>query len=227
MHVREFVQHLIRNNRRGIMLDIDDTLGNTALYWFQSALARHPNPEALTARELQRTYRYVQNVPCWQEPTILAEFTQQEYDPQFHATVPVIRAAQVVVNQIHKRLAPVLGYLTARVEKLRSVTEQWLLEHRFPVAPILMRPSGMSRRESCAEKVRILAETYPWVQGLVEDNPSIADALPKKHVGTLYLYDHFYHVRQGQQIVPCASWSRVFHEVQLRHPAPQVNMAQR
>lgn len=58
--IYELKQKLISENRKGIALDIDETLSWTIGYWVEKMQELFGNPENLTVRQLIEKYRYTQ-----------------------------------------------------------------------------------------------------------------------------------------------------------------------
>lgn len=56
----------------------------------------------------------------------------------------------------------IIIYLTAREEKFRDVTRDWLRQHTFPMSLLLMRPTGgwMSSRTLKEAHIREIREVY-------------------------------------------------------------------
>jgi phosphoglycolate phosphatase-like HAD superfamily hydrolase len=68
-------------------------------------------------------------------------------------------------------------YLSGRPERLRTVTQQWLEQHRLPEGPLMLRPYDDFRpsRLYKVEALQTLADTSTVVV-LVDDDPRVLDA---------------------------------------------------
>ncbi len=69
-------------------------------------------------------------------------------------------------------------YLTGRPSRLRRVTEQWLRDHGFPEATLIVRRNG-DRRSAAVFKIRELARLAETRQVLlfVDDDPDVVAAV--------------------------------------------------
>lgn len=65
-----------------------------------------------------------------------------------------------------------LVYLTSRETMWRKVTEQWLLKHNFPLAPVVMRPDGCWLKSVDFKEIALstLAETYKAQLIVIDDD---------------------------------------------------------
>ncbi|PIN75466.1 hypothetical protein COV17_03845 [Candidatus Woesearchaeota archaeon CG10_big_fil_rev_8_21_14_0_10_36_11] len=70
MNEEELITILRTDGRRGLALDIDDTLSDTNKFWFTNLQRLFGNPEKLTPQEMIQKYRYIQEVPYWQNSEV-------------------------------------------------------------------------------------------------------------------------------------------------------------
>jgi NADH:ubiquinone oxidoreductase subunit D len=58
-------------NKRGLAVDIDETLSNTIAYWLEKLQKKFSNPDNLIVKEMVEKYRYTQNIPYYQNSKVL------------------------------------------------------------------------------------------------------------------------------------------------------------
>lgn len=219
--VEKLKQDLIAKNIHGLALDIDETLSHTFETWAGEMLGLFGNPEDLDAKGIVAKYRISKNVPYWQSPEAMAWKKDKIYDNEFQKEIRVIQDALAVVPKIHE-IIPIVAYITARPETILSGTQHWLRKHNFPQAPILTLPHPAPAVSSDQWKAQALAQLYPHVSGIVDDNTAIIDYLPSDYPGKIFLYKHTNHPRQDIKIIPCPTWRDVHEAVkrELRKMLP-------
>ena len=199
----------------GIAFDIDETLSDTNNFWIDTLIREYGKPDHLTRADIVRLYRYTERAPFWQIPGALAWMEEARTSSEMQKRIPLIGNANHIVERVHA-IVPIAAYITARPERVREGTLWWLENHSFPQAPLLMKPDEVPFEESAAWKSGLLAELYPSVRGIVDDNPGLIEHLPEGYEGTIFLYDHPEVARTGLNIVLVPTWGHVLPAV-LRH----------
>ncbi len=192
----------------GLALDIDDTLTYTVQDWMGMMQKEFGNPENLSASELKKKYRYVQDVPYWQGENVTRWIMEKIEDDEFQPKLNLIENTHKIVNEIHE-IRPFVSYITNRPESVRGGTLAWLKKHSFPSLPLIMRPNEVHAYEGGAWKASTLEFLYPQVSGIVDDNPSLLEKLSSDYKGTIYLYDTVEAIEGGLNVVPCKGWDDV------------------
>jgi len=202
-------------NKRGLAVDIDETLSWTIGFWVEEMQKRFGNPENLTIKEMVEKYRYVQNVPYWQTDEAKQWAHEQTHSNEVQSELPLIEGANGSLKEIEK-IIPIAAYITIRPEVTRDGTQRWLDKHNFPQAPLISKPMDIPHEEGSKWKASILTKLYPQVLGLIDDNASILDFLPNDYPGTIFLYDH--HVSESKlNVVPCKTWEVVIAEIKKKY----------
>lgn len=208
----EILDHLVSGCRRGIALDIDETLSSTNVFWFTRMLKLFGNPENLTPEEMARKYHLAQHVPYWQgredvETWMNAERTKNDSQK----TIPLIPNAKDTVIKINN-YAPILLYLTVRPQCVLEGTQEWLHNMGFPPAPIVGRPDTVPFEKGNAWKASLLPSLFPFISVLVDDNPSVMRSLDSSYAGRLLLFSQssslIPHTHQSCTIA-CPDWTDV------------------
>lgn len=209
--IKKLKQNLRNNNIRGLALDIDETLSWTAGLWVDELSKKFGNPENLSARQILQRYKFIQNYPHWQNDKALAWINEARNSDKLQEKLPLIENANQIVNKIHK-IIPIVCYLTIRAENVKTGTQNWLKTHGFPDAPVITRPKHLNHDEGTKWKARTLKFLFPEVLGLVDDNPTILNFLPKNYKGSIFLYQNFVE-SQKLKVYFCKEWEDVFNKV--------------
>ena len=82
--------------------------------------------------------------------------------------------------------------------------------HNFPIRPIIMKPNEQGREGHNEWKQQVLVELFPTVQGIIDDNAGLIDALPHDYQGTIFLFGHDTYGRDTNiNVVACKDWPAV------------------
>lgn len=173
----------------GIALDIDGTVADTVGAYFALMHRQFGDPQSLGPGALQKTFRWVENVPYWQHEQAAAFFDKQRSDPSWQAGAAPLAGAVDGVRELGEIL-PIRLYVTARPVNMIPSSYEWLAEHGFPSAPILACPDRIPHELAGAWKAAVLERLYPAVRGIVEDNASILDHLRPDYAGAVILIAH-------------------------------------
>jgi hypothetical protein len=214
-NIIKFKNKLIKENKNGLALDIDETLSFTIGLMVERLITNLGNPENLTATEIIKKYKHTDNIPYWQSDTaktIMAEIISSN---EIQKDLPLIKNANKVVNKINK-IVPIVAYITVRPESISEGTKFWLEKHGFPKAELIMKPENVLRTDGNKWKAQVLEYLYPQVLGIVDDNPGLTNFLSEDYQGTIYLYNNTDSKRNDIDIIPCETWERVETEVKKR-----------
>ena len=176
-------------NKPGIAVDIDETLSQTLPYWFGEMQRLFGNPENMGIAEMIKKYRYFQNVPYWKSEEIYKKAHEFMDSNELQTKLPTMPGSVEGLNLINN-IIPVVAYITNRPIIVRSGTKTWLEAKGFPMAEIIHRPDEVDILDGNKWKGAKLAELYPDVVGIIEDNAAILKFLPEGYQGTIYLFDN-------------------------------------
>lgn len=210
--VVELKQKLQQKQKRGLVLDIDETLSWTIGYWVEKMQIKFGNPEGLSVGELVKKYRYVQKVPYWQTEEAQQWITEAVYSDSLQEELPLIENANHVVRKIEE-IVPVVGYITVRPQEVINGTRRWFAKYQFPKVDIFGRPSTVDHKDGNKWKAKVLVFLYPEVMGIIDDNPSLVENLPTNYEGTVFLYDAEQTPQTDIRIIPCRNWDEVHEQV--------------
>jgi 5'(3')-deoxyribonucleotidase len=201
-------------NGRGIALDIDETLADTNVHWARQLAATFGNPTELSPEELAAKHGYMEQVPHWQTEEAYQWMDHARHSSEFQETIPLIENAHAVVQRVQK-IVPVVAYLTARPERTRQGTENWLAKHDFPNAPVIMRPNHLGHEHINEWKAKTLTSSYPSIVGIVDDDARIIEHLPQGYPGVVFLYDaETFDAPEGLAVIPVKTWDDVLAKVE-------------
>jgi len=212
MTTQELKNHLIKNSQKGLALDIDETLSWTLGYWIYELQKRFGNPENLTVRQIAEKYKNTRHIPYWQTDEAKEWMEKQRNNNELQTKLPLIENSNSIVQKINK-IVPIVAYITTRPQTIILGTKDWLKKHNFPELPILARPKEFEHNDGNKWKAKALSKLYPEIIGIVDDQPELADELPKSYKGIIYLYDNIKHKRTDINIVPCKTWKNVYSKI--------------
>jgi len=198
---------------KGLALDLDETLSDTALQFFIKLQEKFGNPDKLTPKQALQKYRYASKCPYYQIPPIEQWRFEQVNSSTFQEDLPLIRGADRYVKKIHQEIMPIKMYLTIRPECVIEGTQKWLDKHNFPKAPIITRPDTIQFYEGHKWKAEQLQSLYPEIEGIVDDNASLIHALPKHYQGKIFLFDHDTAPKTNLTVIPCVDWPTVYQKL--------------
>ncbi len=200
--------------KKGLALDIDETLSITRDSYFAALMEQIANPENLTVAELVKKYMYSWNVPYWNTAEAEALRASLIVNEDHHANVALIHGADKAIQEIGKHVE-IVAYITARPDVLRVVTEAWIAKHHLPKAPVILKPDYAT--DNNAWKAAVLDFLYPEVNGIIDDNPGLPARLPVDYLGTIYVYENAYTEETSLDVVNCPDWESVISQVKKRH----------
>ena len=212
--VRDFKRKLVAGKRRGIVLDIDDTLSWTIGSWVEQLQQRFGNPENLSVKEMSIKYKYALDAPYWQTREVWEWVEMTREDNQMQENLTLIEGASDYVKKI-QALLPIVGYLTIRPRSVLDGTYKWLKKYNFPRVEVLARPAEVPSAEGDKWKAEVLDFLYPQVQGIVDDKMAVVEYLPKDYQGTIFLYDNETAEVKNIKVIPCKAWPEVYAQIKL------------
>ncbi len=205
-------EKLIKEKKRGIAVDIDETLSWTVGYWVKELSKRFGNPENLSPQQVIAKYRYTQLVPYWQTPEALQWMEDRRNDDSLQESLPLIEGVDIIIQEVH-RMLPIVAYLTTRPDSVILGTKKWLKKHAFPEAEVIARPKAIPLEDANKWKAKVLESLYPEVIGIIDDNENLVKELPATYQGTVFLYDREESPRDDIHVVICKDWQIVLQEV--------------
>lgn len=211
--IQKFKEKLVKNNVKGLALDIDETLSWTIGYWVEQLQKKFGNPENLTVHELITKYRYSHHVPYWQTREAITWMDEHRNSNEIQTLLPLIENANHIVEKINA-IIPIVAYITTRPERVIEGSKQWLKKHNFPPVDIIARPPEIHLADGNKWKAKVLEKLYPSVIGIIDDNPGLPTFLSSAYKGTVFLYDNIEHPRKDILVIPCKTWSRVLQKVE-------------
>lgn len=192
--------------RRGIAVDIDETLSWTVGHLVEEMQKRFGNPEGLSVEDLIEKYRYTWNVPYWQDDEVSEWVAKTTLSDDFFEGTSLMAGADEYLNMIDEEV-PVVCYVTARSEMVSEGTKNWLRKHGFPDAPVICRPKDLDRKRSDEWKANVMSKLHPNVVGIIDDNAGILKYLDEEYKGKVFLFTHKEH--DSSLAVPCEDWEAV------------------
>jgi hypothetical protein len=176
----------------------------------QMMMDQFGNPEELSVEEMLQKYRFVEAVPHWHDlPGVTEWIEHHRTSNEFQLKIPLIERADEILKKIDREIEPIVAYITARPELIRSSTKQWLDLYQLPPAALIMNPVIGTYQQNHSWKAGVLDYLYPEVTGIVEDNGNIIEYLSESYQGHLYLIGGATCTREGLNVYECADWAAV------------------
>ncbi|HYK08322.1 MAG TPA: hypothetical protein VEW42_02370 [Candidatus Eisenbacteria bacterium] len=212
-----FKINLQKEGRQGIVLDIDETLANAVLYFFDQlrTIAGVSKEDAhLSSEELIAKYHYAQFVPYWKDNPVANEWMHNARNSNAvqEGELPIEGSVEMV-NEVAK-IVPIVGYITVRPPEVLEGTTNWLRKHGFPDIPLIFKPNDVSHADGTQWKAKSLHYLYPEVIGIVDDSVKLIQDLPAEYQGTIYLYGQGKSPREDIHVVPAETWGEMYQQIQ-------------
>lgn len=205
MTASELKASLASSRRRGVVLDIDETLSATNVAWFERLADIFGNPGGESVDVLIRRFHLAQHVPFWQTPEALEWMQRQRDDPKAQDDLPLIGGAVEGAHALMRHV-PVVGYCTVRPCGVNANTIKWLRENGFPDLPVVAKPTDVPFADGNKWKARVLWEMWPEVRGIVDDNPKVPILAGVSYPGNIFLFGHSSVPEGAEHATPCATW---------------------
>ncbi len=209
-----FKKRLEESGTKGLVIDIDETLSNSALYMAGELGRLYGNPLNLSDEELFERL-LDRNVPFW-DINVIREWGQVAMESaEIVEKYSVKEGAGKAVSKIND-IIPMVGYLTLRPESIKDVSARWLKKHGFPEVPVLARPNSIKLTDGSMGmqwKAAVLDYLYPQITGLIDDTLEIYTYLPSNYKGTIFLYNKKPRPKRELNTISCKTWDDVYREV--------------
>lgn len=208
--IPEFKERLRKDGRKGLALDLDDTVCVTSIYYFQRMMEKWGNPEKMTPYEMARKYKFANRVPYWKSPKCHEYLKTMWNSEEWQKSLTIVESANKIVQRIHQTI-PILAYITARPSHLTTVSKEWLKKNNFPQAEVITRPDSIDEKFGNEWKALVLRELQPQITGIVDDNPAIIEHLTPDYKGRVYLfnYEEYAPLPEGISVICCKTWKEV------------------
>jgi len=212
--VGEFKEYI--GSKRGIVLDIDETLSWTAGKWLKEAFEKFGNPEGLTERQFFEKYHLVQNAPKdlyprWHAKDVVDWMNFMRMSPEMQLGIELVEGAKEGVAALHEHTS-IVGYMTARPQCMNRGTYKWLRSHGFPDVPVMAKPDEVPFQEGNRWKAQALKFLEANVTAIVDDNPKVALFCDETgYAGPVFQIGQT--CASGAHGIACATWSDVVREV--------------
>jgi 5'(3')-deoxyribonucleotidase len=121
---------------KGLILDIDDTLAETALTAITLMKERFGHP--LSVRQILERFEQPGNVPEWQTVIARKFLFKLMNNEEFLINLPRVPNSQEVIEKLSLDY-PVQFYMTSRLPKFNNLTKKWLKTNNFPNKKIIFR----------------------------------------------------------------------------------------
>lgn len=212
--IRNLNKKLEKEGKRGLALDIDNTLSDTSIVWVEKIALALGNPEGLTSEEFTKKYSYGRGVSYWAKEDYERVSLTLRQSNEFYEDLPLIENANKQVEKINA-IIPIVAYITARNMEVIKSTEEWLKKHNFPKSKIICRPDEIDVMEQFEWKAKLLEKMYPSVSGIVDDSIGLVNALSKGYKGTVFLYNYngVDEIRNDIKVVICEDWNKVLEKI--------------
>lgn len=177
--------------QKTLSLDIDETLSATSTHWFWKLMEIFWNHEWLSPEQMVRKYYHTNSVPYRKDhPEVIAWMHQYREDNEFQKHIELIDGVREQYQKIHSEIIPISSYITARPDNVKSGTHVRLEDNQFPNHHrLILRPQPLDHIFSNLWKACVLDILYPYVNGIVDDNPNLVKMLPNRYEGYVFLYD--------------------------------------
>jgi hypothetical protein len=194
----------------GLAVDIDDTLCDTAGTCIRLMFQEFGAPPGETWQSLLQKYKQPNRVEYWQDEYSKQWLDERLNDPDFLIGLSRIEEAAANVRKIAEHV-PITVYISSRLKQLHVPTQQWLKKHNFPSASLVTRDPQIKARHW---KLDYLAEHYPSIWGLVDDDVDANLLLHTTYRGKLFLIGQTGQLRESvfqPQVVNVKNWEHFLH----------------
>lgn len=193
---------LLLSSSRGLCVDIDDTVADTAVTVARIVGTRFGFPQQMTASDLMRSDDQPGHVRAWQNPEVTGFLERLLGNSDFLRTLPCIPEANSALCDIAHQL-PICCYISSRSVDHLHTTTLWLADHEFPKAPVVLRDPLEQRVDW---KLDVLLTQFPESFGLIDNEKALCfSKIPYK--GRRFWFDR-YDTRAvlSSSIISISSW---------------------
>lgn len=207
-----FKKYLIKNNLKGLALDIDETLSDTSHGWAEKFFQDIGNPENISSQDFSKKYRTIESAPYFQNQASKDLIESLAISPSAYLNLKIIEGSNHTVDQINK-IIPIIAYITVRPSCVADATTQWIKKNGFPKVPIITRPENIALKDGSIWKARVLEHLFPQVIGIIDDSPSLVDNLNSNYQGKIFLYRNTNIIRKDINVVASPSWTSILDKI--------------
>ena len=201
--------------RDWLVLDIDDVLARTTVFWIEELQRLFGNDEWLSAEAIRKKYFYAQAAPypSWNSEDALKTIEDRQVNDDTQLWLQTILWAKDWVDALLADSVDISCYLTARPDIVTESTRTWLLQQWFPDRPIFLRPQYIEKHQTGQRKAEFL-HTHKQLLGIVDDSPWLIKHLPSDYHGTVYLFQtKEYENPNNIKVVQCTDWDDVVEKI--------------
>lgn len=194
-----------------LVLDIDNVLSRTTLFWIEELQKKFWNNEWLTAHEIKEKYFYAQRVPYEERKSDEALEIKQERlkSDEVQLSLKQIEWSQESIQKIIEHGTEISCYLSARPESVLESTTERLSKNWYPSRSIFLRPKEVAHGDAGTRKAEFLYK-HKEIIWIVDDDPWLIKHLPSNYHGTVYLFEtKEFENPNGIRVEQCDDWEIV------------------
>jgi 5'(3')-deoxyribonucleotidase len=189
-------------NSIGLVLDIDDTLAETALTAVEVMKKRFGHP--LTTWQILETYDQPGNVPEWQSNNAKGFLDRTMKDEDFLLNLQTVPDSQEVIEKLATDF-PVQYYMTSRLAKFKNLTMDWLKKNNFPTKKIILRePANLDT----TWKINLLTKNDEDNNIFIDNDSMSFNTDLRTYRGKLIWFNRFRRTTNNN-IISCESWDHI------------------
>jgi len=190
-------------NSNELILDIDDTLAETAFTAMSIMREKFKHPDSIW--ELLTKYEQPGNVPEWQSIEAQEFLLSTMQSEEFLLNLPRVPDSLEVIEKLSVDF-PVQFYMTSRFTKLENLTKDWLKRNSFPTKNIIF--SEHSNTDD-AWKLKYLNKSSDE-NGIFIDNhlPSFETNVETYRGKLIWL--NRYNKETGLKVISLNSWQSIY-----------------
>ncbi|HRN86027.1 MAG TPA: hypothetical protein PK863_01740 [Candidatus Dojkabacteria bacterium] len=187
----------------GLILDIDDTLAETALTAISIMREKFNHPDSVW--ELLTKYEQPGNVPEWQSIEAQEFLLKTMQSEEFLLNLPRVPDSLEVIEKLSIDF-PVQFYMTSRFTKLENLTKDWLNKNNFPTKNIIFVEHTNS---DDAWKFKYLIERGDENRIFIDNHLPSFGTNVETYKGKL-IWLNRYNEQTGLKVVSLNSWQSIY-----------------
>lgn len=190
-------------NSNELILDIDDTLAETALTAISIMREKFNHPDSVW--ELLTKYEQPGNVPEWQTLEAQEFLLRTMQSEKFLLNLPRVPDSLEVIDKLSADF-PVNLYMTSRMPKLENITKEWLKKNHFPTQKIIFPELGNT---DDAWKLSYLYKLGDENRIFIDNHlPSFGTNI-EKYKGK-FIWLNRYNKETGLKVISLSSWQSIY-----------------
>jgi len=189
----------------GLVVDIDDTLADTAKTCFQLVYDQFGDLTEMALPDLMTRYQQPGSVPAWQTSSVQTLIRDTLEDQSWLRQLPPIESAARELQQLQAEL-PVSLYLSSRLSHHLAATQEWLRAHGFPQAPVKLRTKDLTSPDW---KLAFLAAEYPQSYGLIDNELGFLPLEKYEYQGRLIWFNRYQAPTTHTHLWQFSDWSEI------------------